>query len=75
MAGLGHYLSEIAAGTLLERVRSFIVEKKRLPSETDLLTLLERIEIPEVDTRDALGVVPLLRLIDRQCPPIPEPLD
>lgn len=32
-------------------------------------------KIAEVDTRDALGVVPLLRLIDRQCPPIPEPLD
>ncbi|MEF8766739.1 MAG: homocitrate synthase [Candidatus Accumulibacter phosphatis] len=60
MAGLGHYLSEIAAGTLLERVRSFIVEKKRLPSETDLLTLLERIETLEIEARAARGLPDVL---------------
>ena len=41
MAGLGHDLSETAAGTLLERVRDFIVASKRPPSALDLLTLLD----------------------------------
>lgn len=42
MAGLGHALSDSAAGELLRRVRAFVATAKRSPSDADLLALLEK---------------------------------
>jgi homocitrate synthase NifV len=40
MAGLGHDLSDTSARAFLQRLRSFVVEKKQAPSTADLLALL-----------------------------------
>ncbi len=40
MAGLGHELSDTSARTFLQRLRSFVAEKKHSPSAADLLKLL-----------------------------------
>ncbi|MCM8611870.1 MAG: homocitrate synthase [Candidatus Accumulibacter sp.] len=40
MAGLGHDLSDTSARALLQRLRSFVAERKQAPSAADLLALL-----------------------------------
>ena len=40
MAGLGHALSDTSARAFLQRLRSFVAEKKHSPSAADLLKLL-----------------------------------
>jgi hypothetical protein len=42
MASLGHDLSDTAARAFLQRLRGFVTHHKQVPSEADLLKLLDR---------------------------------